>query len=162
MPPHIRSGTVSRARKTQPLLLTQPRVDGPAAVPRGTGIWTADGVIPVEFLSVGDRIITRQAGLRRLDHIVSRASVTPLVRLVPHSLGGKVPTRAITLPAHQAIRISAKGSGTRRTPQDLLGTPQAQDLGQRAVTLFHLTLSQPDTLYAEGVQLLAGMGPAPH
>ena len=62
----------------------------------GAGIATPDGVLPVEYLAPGDRIVTR-SGLRVLRRVVAGEYVGRLVRVVPGALGHDRPGRALVL-----------------------------------------------------------------
>ena len=55
-------------------------------VAQGARIYTLDGVLPVEFLGPGDRIVTR-SGARVLRDLRYADYVGPLVRVAPGALG---------------------------------------------------------------------------
>ena len=77
-----------------------------AALPLGTTVLTLDGALPVEHLTPGDRVITRDAGAQRLRAIIRRKVPQGLrmVRVGRDALGGK-PDADITLLPHQRILI---------------------------------------------------------
>ena len=71
----------------------------------GTQIMTLDGALPVEFLSPGDRIVTR-AGVRKLTGVSVRAvKDVAMVRIGAGTLGHDRPREATLVPADQMILI---------------------------------------------------------
>ena len=77
-----------------------------AALPLGTQVATLDGMLPVEHLTPGDRVITRDGGAQRLRAVVRRKVPADLrlVRVTRDALGGK-PDEDVTLLPHQRILI---------------------------------------------------------
>ena len=59
----------------------------------GTTIMTLDGEIPVEHLSVGDRVITRDSGMSVLRGITTRTAKIAPIRIKAGSLGHTRPDR---------------------------------------------------------------------
>lgn len=80
----------------------RPTVGGLVA---GTSVMTMDGELPVEYLSPGDRIITR-AGVRRLAAVCVRVDRdVDLVHIGVGTLGHDRPCTETLVPLHQMILI---------------------------------------------------------
>jgi hypothetical protein len=71
---------------------------------QGTSVLTADGLMPVEYLSPGDRIITRD-GLRVLVDVSVHVMVGDVVRICASSQGHARPDEDVILGHEQAILI---------------------------------------------------------
>ncbi len=73
----------------------------------GTEVLTTDGVLPVEFLSPGDRIITRDRGAVRLAHLfVRKVPRGQMLRLRPGELdpGDDTPDVLISAETRMVVR----------------------------------------------------------
>ncbi len=130
----------------------------------GTVILTADGEIPVEFLSEGDRIITRDAGMVRLRSIIRQECTVPVIRIAAGSLGDTRPEEDMLIPAGQRILVRdwrAKAMGGAR--QALMRGDALTDgefvhsLGTRRVVLLHLVFDRPHVIYAGGLEIEAAL-----
>ena len=96
-----------------------PAVQKTAGLVAGTRVMTADGELPVEYLSPGDRIATR-AGTRILQAVATRVDLdVQMVRIKASSLGFDRPSEETLLPLHQLILIRDWRA------QALYGAPQA-------------------------------------
>ena len=126
----------------------------------GTILLTRDGEMPVEFLSPGDQIITRDAGMVRLDRIRHRRTVTRAISFAAGSLGHTRPDQDLILPADQLVLIRDWRA------QSMFGKPQAmvradtliddefiRDLGQQKMQLYQLHFDTPHVIYAGGLEL---------
>ncbi len=71
----------------------------------GTILLTQEGEMPVEFLSPGDRIITRDAGLVTLEGVRHRRVTTKAISFAAGSLGDTRPQTDLVLPAAQMVLI---------------------------------------------------------
>ena len=71
----------------------------------GTIVLTSDGEIPVEFLSPGDRIITRNAGMVALNAIETEKVKIEAVRINAGALGHIKPPHTVMLPAAQTVAM---------------------------------------------------------
>ena len=133
-----------------------------AAVPIGTEILTMDGVLPVEFLSLGDQIITRSSGAMRLRALVRHKVPTDMrmVRIAAEALGGK-PDRETLLPPRQRVLIRDWRA------QALWGADQARVAiarliddsyitwtDERPTALFEMQFDQAEIIYANGLELM--------
>ncbi|MBZ4024019.1 hypothetical protein CKO11_16335 [Rhodobacter sp. TJ_12] len=125
----------------------------------GARVATQEGLLPVEYLSLGDRVITR-SGARVLRAITSLPLISNLVRIAPGALGHNRPGAALVL-----------GAGTRVLLRDwraqaLFGAPQAlvpvvrlldgqfitRETG-RKTRLFALHFDTAEVVYADGVEI---------
>ena len=137
---------------------------GPPRLAAGTVVWTADGAIPVEYLTPGDRIVTRSSGYATLIEAASLTAVLPLVRIAAHGLGRQRPDCPVTLPADQAILLRgplaqdlAGRSMAIRPAAALVASGRAEVLGTRACALVSLQLERGDILYASGLEIAAAL-----
>jgi Hint domain len=71
---------------------------------QGTQVLTAEGLLPVEFLAPGDRIITRD-GLRVLVDVSMHVMVGDVVRISASSQGHARPEEDVVLGCDQALLI---------------------------------------------------------
>ncbi len=130
----------------------------------GTTVLTMDGDMPVEFLSPGDRIITRDSGMARLSHISFSRRPVNAIAIQAGSLGDTRPETDMILPIDQLVLIRDWRA------QALFGTPQAtvqagdltdgefiRDLGVLNMRLTHLHFNRPHVIYAGGLELVAAL-----
>jgi Hint domain len=126
----------------------------------GTMVRTLDGVLPVDYLTPGDRIVTR-AGARRVTSIsvVARKQVD-LVRLRASTMGHDRPDQDLLLSPGQPVIIRDWRA------QVLYGAPVAAIPAARLadgeficlethhnVRLFTLRFDEDEVIYAEGLEL---------
>lgn len=125
-----------------------------------TILLTQDGEMPVEFLSPGDRIITRDCGFVPLRHVARARQSVRAIRFAAGSLGDTRPECDLVLPAGQPVLIRDWRA------QALFGMPQAMvradalvdgeficDLGPCEMQLFQLHFDEPHVLYAGGLEV---------
>ncbi|MCE8554402.1 Hint domain-containing protein [Ruegeria pomeroyi] len=133
----------------------------------GTVLLTQDGEMPVEFLSPGDRIITRDRGFVPLRHLTRACQTVRAIRFAAGSLGDTRPDCDLILPAGQPVLIRDWRA------QALFGTSQAmvradalvdgefiRDLGPRDMSLFQLHFDAAHVLYAGGLEVAGQCLPA--
>ncbi|MCF6231702.1 MAG: Hint domain-containing protein [Rhodobacteraceae bacterium] len=149
------------------------RVDGfdplshPVSSPRpkigfvaGTFLYTREGEVPVEFLSPGDNLITRDAGMVRLTRIHHRRCVSRAILFAAGSLGHTRPEQDLILPGAQLVLIRDWRA------QSMFGVDQAlvradalvddefiRDLGVQKLHLHQLEFGAPHIIYVGGVEL---------
>jgi len=125
----------------------------------GTVVATLDGYLPVDFLSIGDRVVTR-SGMR----VVRRISVSRFsgqaVRIGASALGHDRPEQDLTLPADMLVMVrdwraqAIFGQDQALVPVARLvdGEYIAHDrvVGMR---LYELQFDTPEIVYAEGVEI---------
>lgn len=126
----------------------------------GTMVRTLDGVLPVDYLTPGDRIVTR-AGARRLTSIsvVARKQID-LVRLRASTMGHDRPDQDLLLAPGQPVLIrdwraqALYGAPTAAIPASRLVDGEFVSLEvHRNVRLFTLRFDEDEVVYAEGLEL---------
>ena len=128
--------------------------------PVGLPIMTVDGERPVECLSAGDMVVTRNGGLTRLEAIHASTHTTRAIRLSAWSFGFAGPTRDIVLPADQPVLVR-EGWALALFGQIQAMTIAAQlvdgdgiaDIGPRRLVLFRLSFDRPRVIQAAGLEL---------
>lgn len=129
----------------------------------GTRLLTLDGEMPVEFLSSGDRIITRDAGLSILRDIRVIDADCEMVRVRAGSLGHTRPDSDMILPATQRVLVrdwraqalfdmKAALVPVKRLADGAFVTLEAR----RRVRLIQLCFDAPHILYADGLEVESG------
>lgn len=132
----------------------------PSGLMAGTLVRTLDGILPVEFLEPGDRIITR-SGMRRLGSVsVSKRRKLRVVRISASSLGHDRPEHDLLLAPGQPVVIR----DWRATA--IYGTPIAAIPAERLVDgdfireeilpearLFTLRFAEDEVIWAEGLEI---------
>lgn len=126
----------------------------------GTIMLTLDGELPVEFLTAGDRVVTRDTGVSVVKSIRAVVVTCAAVRLAAGSLGHTRPDRDVILPADQPLLIRDWRA------QALFGTKQAMvpasrlvdgefitDIGNMKLTLYQIEFDAPHIVYADGLEL---------
>ncbi|MEO0400772.1 MAG: Hint domain-containing protein [Pseudomonadota bacterium] len=126
----------------------------------GTLLLTADGEIPVEYLSPGDRIITRNAGLVPLSAIQSDRVSAEAVKIAAGSLGDTKPTHHVMVPAAQMVLVrdwrakALRGATQAVVPAGcLIDDEFITSLGVRDMSLVRLGFDAPYVIYADGLEL---------
>jgi hypothetical protein len=126
----------------------------------GTTVLTLDGMLPVEFLTPGDRIVTR-AGARLLTSIsvVARKQVD-LVRIRASTIGHDRPEQDLYLSPGQPVIIrdwraqALYGVPVAAIPAARLADGEFVCLEtHRDVRLFTLRFDEDEVIYAEGLEL---------
>lgn len=126
----------------------------------GTSVRTLDGDLPIEFLSPGDRVITRNSGAVRLVAIERDNILEKAVRFQPGSIGSDLPEDGLILPASQPVLLRDWRAKV------MFGQPQAVapagalidhgfilDLGERELDLHRLIFERDQVIYAGGLEL---------
>lgn len=130
----------------------------------GTIVLTLDGEIPVEHLSIGDRVISRSSGTAILrDIVITQAMMTP-IRIKAGSLGHTRPDRDMLVSPDAQLHIRDWRA------EALFGTPSAMiparrlidgefvaEETTRVVTLFNLVFDRAQVIYADGMEIGAGL-----
>lgn len=128
----------------------------------GTTIMTLDGEIPVEHLSVGDRIITRDSGMSVIRSINTRDVKLQPIRIKAGSLGHTRPDRDMIVAPGTRIHIRdwraealfGAAAATVEASRLVDGEFLAQ-LPSRDVKVFDLMFDREHILYADGVEIIS-------
>ena len=125
-----------------------------------TMVRTLDGVLPVEYLTPGDRIVTRN-GARRLTSVsVQARKMVDLVRIRASTLGHDRPEQDLLVSPGQPILIrdwrarAIFGTPVAAIPASRLADGEFVCLEtHRQVRLFTLRFDEDEVIYAEGLEL---------
>ena len=131
-----------------------------AGIVAGSIIFTAEGEIPVEYLSPGDKVVTRDSGMvTLLDTFIHRISAQA-VAIKAGSLGHTRPDHNVIVPAEQNILVrdwrAQSMFGKAQTivqAGDLIDGEFITDLGARDLHLVHLTFDRQHVIYADGLEI---------
>ena len=126
----------------------------------GTSIRTLDGVLPVDYLAPGDRIVTRSGARRLVSVSVQTRKMIDLVRIRASTLGHDRPEQDLFVAPGQPILIRDWRA------KAIFGTPVAAIPAARLadgefvclethhqVRLFTLRFDEDEVIYAEGLEL---------
>lgn len=163
----ILEADISKSGKHAMQLGTKDRADFTRAIETqesgicaGTTIMTLEGEMPVEHLSVGDRIITRDSGMAVLRDIQVTKTRTSAIRIKAGSLGHTRPDRDMIVSPQAQLHIrdwraealfgakAAMVSADRLVDGEFLAIQDAQD-----ITIYSLTFDRQHILYADGIEL---------
>ncbi len=129
-------------------------------IPDGTFVLTQKGDMPVELITPGDKIVTRDAGLATVRSVHSFAWLGRAVCIAAGSLGDTRPEQNLTLPETQPVLIrdwrarAIFGRFRAMVPaRDLIDGEFIRDVGLRPMVLHHLRFDTPHVLYAGGLEL---------
>lgn len=132
------------------------------ALPLGTSVLTLDGQLPVEYLSPGDRVITRNAGVARLCALRPFRRTVAAVGISAGTLGNQKPEQDAVLCAAQEILVrdwraaALFGASQALVPvARLIDGTFIRPLGLRDLHLFELVFDKPQIIYADGLELAA-------
>jgi hypothetical protein len=132
---------------------------------QGTMILTLEGEMPVEFVSVGDKVITRDSGIARVEHIQRTKRLVHTISLAAGSLGHTRPERDAILAGDQMClirdwRAQAMFSADRAlvAARTLVDGEFIRDLGMQEQTLIQIFCDGPHILYAEGLEVSTADG----
>jgi len=126
----------------------------------GSMVRTLEGVLPVEYLTPGDRIVTR-AGARRLTSVsVAVRKMVRLVRIRASSMGHDRPDQDLLLSPDQPVIIrdwraqALYGAPVAAIPAARLADGEFICVEtHRSARLFTLRFDDEEVIYAEGMEL---------
>lgn len=128
----------------------------------GTTIMTLDDEIPVEHLSIGDRVITRDSGMSVIKAINTRTVKMQTIRIKAGSLGHTRPDRDMVVAPGARIHIrdwraeALFGGATATVEAHRL--VDGEFLAHQPVAnvqVFDLMFDREHILYADGVEVLS-------
>ena len=150
--------TVTRLSE-RPILALRTRLAGFVA---GTSIVTGDGLLPVEHLTAGDRVVTRDGGMQRLSWVETLYVITFAARISPDALGHGKPEERLIVPEGQRLLIrdwraqAIYGGSVVGVPAWRLADGEyIRRIGPRSLRLFRLGFERQHTVYAGGLEMLA-------
>jgi hypothetical protein len=131
-----------------------------AGIALGTVVMTLDGEIPVEHLSVGDRIITRDSGMAVLKSIHTQEITTRPYRISADRLGPGRPDVDTLVTADQPILVRgllAKAlfaSDSTMVPVSRLADGEyIAKCEEQTLRVYELEFDTPHVIYANGLEL---------
>lgn len=132
------------------------------AVAQGAAVMTLDGLLPVEYLSPGDRVVTR-SGAARLRAVQTHLAQGPLIRLAPGGLGHELPMHVLFLsPETQVLLRDWRAEVLFGAKQAMVEAARLVDgdyitrvPGERA-RLFTLEFDVPQVIYVDHVEIGCG------
>ncbi len=126
----------------------------------GTTILTLDGEMPVEHLTPGDRIITRDSGMAVLRDIKATTAKMQPIRIKAGSLGHTRPDRDMLAAPGARIHIRDwRAEALFGKPAALVPAHQLVDgeylapLSPSEVTTYQLIFDREHILYADGMEI---------
>lgn len=127
---------------------------------QGTMLMTLDGEIPVEFVNVGDSVITRDSGTSKVVHIQRSTRAVHTIAFAAGSLGDTRPERDAVLAGDQMVLIRDWRARAMFNSERALVAARAlvddefiTDLGLQDTTLYQIFCDGPHILYADGLEL---------
>lgn len=127
---------------------------------QGAQLLTLDGEIPVEFLSVGDKLITRDSGISKVTHIQTSTREVHTISFAAGSLGHTRPERDALLAGDQMVLVRDWRARALFNAERALVAARAlvdgefiADLGVKETTLFQIFCDGPHILYSDGFEL---------
>lgn len=130
-----------------------------AGIALGTRVATLDGLLPVEYLGPGDRVITR-SGMCRLRAATAMPARRGLVQISPGALGHDRPERALLLgEGTQVLLRDWRAEALFGRKEALVEVSRLIDgqfiarEGAEKVRLFALHFDTAEVIYADGVEI---------
>lgn len=126
----------------------------------GTPVLTLDGVLPVEYLGPGDRVLTRSGSRAVVRVEVTVVADAKMVRISPDALGLDRPDAPVLVAEGQGIHIrdwrakALYGAAQVVVPAARLCDGvyiRSEEMAE--VRLFALVLERPEVIYAGGLEL---------
>lgn len=126
----------------------------------GSKILTLDGELPVEFLSAGDRVITRDAGMALLRDVLVFETECLMVSIKAGSLGHHRPDQDTRLSSTQKILLRDwRATALTGQPQALVAAQSLIDgefiraIGVQNTKLFQLVFDAAHIVYVDGLEM---------
>jgi hypothetical protein len=137
-----------------------PDLELAAGFVRDARIITTRGVRPVQDISAGDLVITRDNGVVAITGIEQRSLITRAVYVIAGSIGHRNQDRDTMIPCDQTVLLRdwrayalSRRSEAVVPAQRLVDGEFVRDVGLQPMTLFRVYCSEPQVLYADGMEL---------
>ncbi|MBB5722091.1 hypothetical protein FHS72_001715 [Loktanella ponticola] len=142
---------------------TKTKVAVQTGICAGTSIMTLDGEMPIEHLSVGDRVITRDSGMSVIKEIsVSKQLVQP-ISIKAGSLGHTRPDRDMVVTAGAKLHIrdwraeALFGKAAASVPAARLVDGEFLTVAETCeMAVYHIIFDREHIVYADGIEMIAG------
>ncbi len=126
----------------------------------GTLVLTQDGEIPVEFLTPGDKIITREQGYVPLLALLREEVMTHAVKVRCGALGPQRPSADLILPTEQPLLLRGECAVARTGRAQafvragkLADGDGVTDMGLMRMELYSLAFETRQVIYAGGLEM---------
>ena len=126
----------------------------------GSVIMTLEGEMPVQFLSPGDRVVTRDTGMATIKAVRPRKLVCDAVAIMAGSLGHTRPDRDVVVPAGQKILIrdwraeALFGQKQAMIPASQLVDGEFLTLHEGVeLTIYEIEFDRAHVIYADGLEV---------
>jgi len=126
----------------------------------GSVIMTLEGEMPVQFLSPGDRVVTRDTGMATIKAVRPRKLVCDAVAIMAGSLGHTRPDRDVVVPAGQKILIrdwraeALFGQKQAMIPAAQLVDGEFLTLHEGVeLTIYEIEFDRAHVIYADGLEV---------
>lgn len=126
----------------------------------GTHVRTLDGLLPVEYLGEGDRIVCRQGARRLAGVTINHLNRIDLVRILASTLGHDRPEQDLLVAPDQPVLIrdwrakALYGLSVATIPAQRLVDGEFVTRETRAnARLYRLCFAEDEVIYAEGLEL---------
>ncbi|MEM6305373.1 MAG: Hint domain-containing protein [Pseudomonadota bacterium] len=157
----MKPNTVGRADgRTSPRGAYQFYVNTDTGLLHGSVVMTLEGEMPVEFVSIGDKLITRDTGISKVLHIQRATRQVHVIALAAGSLGHTRPERDAQLAGDQMVlirdwRARALFNSDRAlvAARALVDGEFITDQGLQEITIYQIFCDSPHILYADGLEL---------
>lgn len=130
-----------------------------AGIAGGTGIRTLDGILPVEYLQPGDRIVTRSGAKRLIAVSVRQSRALDVVRFKASTLGHDRPGADLLIGPGQPVVVrdwrarALYGVEVAAVPSARLADGEFVLRETHALRLYTLRFAEDEVIWAEGVEL---------
>ncbi len=131
-------------------------------VPVGAEVLTLDGPLPVEYLTPGDKIITRD-GLQVLRSVVVRKVCGPLMRVEAGAIGEARPFRTVLMPLGTRVLLrdwrAKVFAGSARALVDVSRLEDGEFIAREwadGLAVFELCFDAACVIYVDGADIEAG------
>lgn len=158
----MKPNTVGRAGGTVPQQHPIVMSASEAGLLSGTVLLTKCGETPVEHISEGDKIITRDRGFVAVNRVIKSRQMVRAISFVAGSLGDTRPDTDLVLPAGQQVLIrdwraqALFGHAQACVRADMLVDGEfIRDLGLQMMELYQLQFEADHILYAGGLEVAA-------
>ncbi|GAA6150196.1 Hint domain-containing protein [Pseudooceanicola nitratireducens] len=133
-----------------------------AGIAAGTKVMTLDGEMPVEFLTAGDRVITRDTGMAVLKNVRTRKVACDVIHVSAGSIGHNRPETDVALPSGQEVLIRdwrAEAMFGKKsalvTAAQLVDGEYVRAMGKGVLTVYELEFDTDHIIYAGGLEMAA-------
>ncbi|WP_298678478.1 Hint domain-containing protein [uncultured Lentibacter sp.] len=131
-----------------------------AGIPLGSVVLTLEGALPVEFLTPGDRVITRDTGMAILRSVDVSEAECDVVFVGAAALGPSRPDSNSLLAATQKLlvrdmnyRPTTAQDQAFFTARELVNGSSVRETGRQKLKLFKLNFDSSHVVYVNGLEL---------